>query len=288
MRGNSTVTVAREGPSAPSICMVVPSYNQAEWIESCLNSIIMQKEPEDQLIVVDGYSTDGSQEVIEKVESSIDVTIVEEDQGQADALRKGFAHANSDICGYLNTDDLLLPGTLNYVRHYFNNNPEVDAIYSHRIFMDDANRIVRFWVIPFHSNYCMNRWDYIPQETCFWRRSLMQEVGTIDSDLQFAMDYDLFIRMMQRGRVKRVNRFLAAFRDHPRSKTRQLYGTIGQEEVASIQEKYGIRFHWYDRIIGNLYGQLVLKLGLLFRLAVFPAARTSLEKRIQSASRIKV
>lgn len=92
----------------------------------------------------------------------------------------------------------------------------------------------------------------------------MQKVGNIDPDLQFAMDYDLFIRMMEHGKFQHVHRFLAAFRNHPSSKTNTVYETTGKKEISEILCKHGINLHWYDRIIGNLFGQTVIRLGLLY------------------------
>ncbi|MGH8553333.1 MAG: hypothetical protein ACRERS_08560, partial [Methylococcales bacterium] len=123
------------------------------------------------------------------------------DAGQSAAVAQGFALR--DILAYLNSDDVLLPGTLNFVADFFEGHAEVDLVYSHRCFIDAENRVTGFWILPPHSNFMMRRWDLIPQETCFWRRSLFEKIGNIDKSYGFAMDYELFVRYMLVGRFKR-------------------------------------------------------------------------------------
>ena len=88
--------------------------------------------------------------------------------------------------------------------------------------MREDGVVESYWLLPPHSNTLMKRWDYIPQETCFWRRRIYDAVGGVDPGFQFALDYDLFVRFMERGRMQRRNRFLGAFRKHAASKTASL------------------------------------------------------------------
>lgn len=162
------------------------------------------------------------------------------DAGQSAAVAQGFALR--DILAYLNSDDVLLPGTLNFVADFFEGHAEVDLVYSHRCFIDAENRVTGFWILPPHSNFMMRRWDLIPQETCFWRRSLFEKIGNIDKSYGFAMDYELFVRYMLVGRFKRVNRFLAAFRIHDQAKTSTHLASKGAKEVDDIRSRYRISF----------------------------------------------
>ena len=120
--------------------------------------------------------------------------------------------------GYLNSDDMLAPDTLHFIADYFQAHPKIDAIYSHRCLVNAQNRVVGYWILPSHNNYLMQRFDLIPQETCFWRRRLFETAGNIDASYRFAMDYDLFVRFMKQGVMARVNRVLArsAFTTNPR------------------------------------------------------------------------
>src|SRR4029077_19819305 len=94
------------------------------------------------------------------------------DKGQAHAIARGFEPTSGDIMADLNSGDLLAPGTLHFVAHSFERHPDVDFIYSHRCIIDTDDRVVGYWFLPPHINYLMCQLDLIPQETCFWRRSL--------------------------------------------------------------------------------------------------------------------
>ena len=240
------------------VTVVTPSFNQAEFLERTLLSVFRQEGADFEYIVVDGQSTDGSVDILESYRDKIHHLVIEPDSGQADALRKGFEHATGDVLCYLNSDDILLSGSLKRVVAYFQANPDVEAVYSNRVFVDESDRITKFWILPPHSDYCMSRWDFIPQETCFWRRSLMEKSGSIDPTYGFALDYDLFVRMMQKGRFKRVSKFLAAFRVHPTAKSSTLYETTGRQEIARVQSENGIRIHWYDALLKYLFGAVIL------------------------------
>ena len=150
---------------------------------------------------------------------------------------------------YLNSDDMLAPGALEFVAQYFQDHPEVDMVYSHRVIVDDSNKVTGHWILPQHSDWYMQRWDYIPQETCFWRRSIYEKVGGIDRTYRFALDFDLFVRFMRAGAcIRRVDRFLGAFRVHEVSKTSsELHEGTVHPEVARVWRKYKVRLaRWQE------------------------------------------
>jgi glycosyltransferase involved in cell wall biosynthesis len=227
--------------SYPRISVVTPSYNQGDYVEWTVRSVLEQRYPGLEYILLDGGSTDSS---IYRLRPYIDKFSFYQsapDGGQSDAIAKGFSISTGDIMAYLNSDDMLLPGTLNYVAHFFEHNPSVDFIYGHRCIIDAHNKIIGHWILPPHNNFMMRRWDLIPQESCFWRRSLFEKYGNIDKALQFAMDYDLFVRFMRTGRFRRVDRFLSAFRIHQAAKTTNLLSSVGTKEVKIIQRRHQIR-----------------------------------------------
>lgn len=232
--------------------VVVPTLNQGSFLEACLGSILTQNIEDLELIVVDGGSTDQSIDVLNRFAPDISHLVIEPDDGQADALIKGFDLATGDIQCYLNSDDAFLPGVLKRVQTYFADHLGIDAVYSDRIFVDEFNQLLKCWRLPFHVDYLMARWDYIPQECCFWRKDLYQRTSGIDRTLQFAMDYDLFIQFMRQGNIKHVNEFFAIFRQHPESKTVKLNESQGQHELQLLKDRYGIRHYPFDRIVGGL------------------------------------
>jgi len=227
----------------PRISLVTPSFNQARFIGWTVRSVFLQRYPELEYIMMDGGSTDGTMQVLEPYANRFAYLVSERDKGQSDAICRGFARATGDIMAYLNSDDMLAPGTLAYVARYFQDHPEVDAVYSHRCTVDEHNNVLWYWLLPEHSDWYMTRWDLIPQETCFWRRRLFEKAGTIDPSYRFAMDYDLFVRFMRAapGRMRRLDRFLGVFRQHDDAKTTKLMETVGADEIKRVWNYYDIR-----------------------------------------------
>ena len=162
----------------------------------------------------------------------------EVDKGQADAIAKGFSKLNGDIMAYLNSDDLLMPGALRFVGGFFATHPDIDVIYGHRITIDETGQEVGRWVLPRHDPEAIRHFDYIPQETLFWRRTLYDKVGGISPSFQFAMDWDLLLRFVACGaRFSRVPYFLACFRVHNKQKTHTLLESIGKREIACLMAR---------------------------------------------------
>ncbi|HXE54271.1 MAG TPA: glycosyltransferase family 2 protein [Tepidisphaeraceae bacterium] len=253
--------------TVPRISIVTPSYNQAPFIEWTVRSVLLQRYPELEYIVMDGGSTDGSREILDRYSNRFAHYVSEKDKGQADAVARGLEKSTGQIMAYLNSDDMLAPGALWFVANFFDRHPDVAAIYSHRCTVDESNIAFSYWILPPHSNYLMCRWDLIPQETCFWRRSLFEKCGNVDPSFRFALDYDLFLRYMHGGRFERVNRFLGAFRYHRNAKTSTIFHDVGKAEIDQVQAKHGIRFRKGESLIGSLFSLYVQRCGLKHRLA---------------------
>ena len=231
------------------ISIVTPSFNQGNFIERTFRSVLLQGYPALEYIVMDGGSTDRTCDVLSKYRNRFAYVVSEKDKGQADAIARGLARTNGDIMAYLNSDDVLAPGTLRFVNEFFRAHPSIDAIYSHRMAIDENDRVLWYWILPTHLNYFMRRWAYLPQETCFWRRRLYEKAGNIDGSYRFAMDYDLFVRYMKIGKFRRVNRFLAAFRVHGESKTSMQLESIGLSEIRRVWERHGIKWRKCDPLL---------------------------------------
>jgi hypothetical protein len=126
--------------------------------------------------------------------------------------------------------------------------------------------VIKYWKLPPHVDYLMGRWDFIPQEACFWRRSAMEQVGGIDPTYQFAVDYDLFARMMAaRMRFRHVADFFAVFREHASSKTSARLEDIGFAEMERVRERHGFRIRKPDWLLGALFYGLLVARSALFR-----------------------
>jgi glycosyltransferase involved in cell wall biosynthesis len=215
----------------PIIAIVTPTFNQGQTLSATIQSVLQQNYPEVQYAVVDGGSTDETKNVLARYRPELSYCVSEPDNGQADAIAKGFAALQGDVMAYLNSDDMLMPGALSFVGKYFARHPHIDVIYGNRVIVDESGREVGRWILPRHNSESIRHFDYVPQETLFWRRSLYEKVGGINSAFHFAMDWDLFLRFIAAGaRVRRVPYFLACFRIHPRQKTHTLSDTVGERE----------------------------------------------------------
>jgi glycosyltransferase involved in cell wall biosynthesis len=232
------ITVPRD--EWPVISIVTPSYNQAGFLPRTIESVLGQEYPRLEYIIQDGASTDGTPDILEKYRGRLAHVESSRDNGQAHAINLGFRHANGEILAYLNSDDLLLPGALHYVADYFRRHPEVDVIYGHRVIVNEHDEEIGRWVLPPHNDHILFWADYVPQESLFWRRGIWEKIGArLDESYQFALDWDLLLRFVQAGaRIRRVPRFLAAFRVHPRQKTSARIDDLGTEEMGRIREKY--------------------------------------------------
>src|ERR1700712_252528 len=139
----------------PRFTIVTPSYNQAQYVGMTARSVLLQRYPNLEYILMDGGSKDGTQKVLEPYLDRFAYYVSEKDKGQADAIHRGFARSTGEYMGYLNSDDMLAPGALQTVADYFADNPDVDVVYSHRCTVNSANRMMWYWILPEHSNYRM-------------------------------------------------------------------------------------------------------------------------------------
>lgn len=206
---------------APTISIVTPSYEQGRYLERTIYSVLNQSYPKLEYVVQDGGSSDETLQVLKHFGESLSHWASEPDDGQADAINRGFAHTSGEIMAYLNSDDLLLPGSLAYVARYFARHPKVDVVYGHRLLIDEHDGQIGTWVLPRHDDQTLTFADYIPQETLFWRREVWERTGgKIDTSFKFAVDWDLLLRFREAGaRMVRLPRFLGAFRVHAEQKT---------------------------------------------------------------------
>jgi glycosyltransferase involved in cell wall biosynthesis len=210
----------------PLISIVTPSFNQATFIYEALQSVQIQNYPKYEHLVIDGMSADGTVELLQMLSDSPEYNKIswssEKDDGQSEALNKGFRQAKGDIIGWLNSDDRYLPDCFAQVVNAFEQNPDVDIIYGdYRIIDDHGNVIKTKHEIEFNKFILFyHRVLYIPTTTTFFRSRVFKEENWLDERLQFAMDLELFIRLALKGyRFMHISKVLADFRLQPNSKT---------------------------------------------------------------------
>ncbi len=230
------------GPTDPPlISIVTPSFNQAEFLGATINSVLAQGYPKLEYIVQDGGSQDGTLKVLEELSGSLAHWESTPDGGQANAVNLGMRRATGDILAWLNSDDLLLPGSLAYVAAHFERHPEVDVVYGNRILIDAEGRDIGRWIMPPHDEETLRWADYVPQETLFWRRGIWEAIGgCLDEDFHFALDWDMLLRFREAGaRMARLPRFTGAFRIHDLQKNYTIGHVHGREVRKLIGRTHG-------------------------------------------------
>lgn len=252
----------------PKISVVTPSYNQGAFVEQTIRSVLLQRYPNVEYVMMDGGSTDETTEILERYAPFFSYVTSARDAGQSDAIRRGFERCSGEIMAYINSDDLFGPDTFYVVADFFDKHPEIDAVYSHRCGIDAGGTVSWVWYLPPHVDYLMKRWDLIPQETMFWRRRLYERVGGIDDTFRFAMDYDLFVKFMEHGKLFRNDRFHGAFRQHDNAKTSQLLATVGAAEIQRVWRDHGTKVNYLDPVLGNAFSK-----GVELRSNVFVQAK---------------
>lgn len=223
----------------PSISIITPSFNHGRFIERTITSVLNQQYPGLQYIVQDAASTDETLDVLNRYSSVLAHVESAPDTGFGNGINRGFGHATGEIMGWLNSDDLLLPGALSYVGRYFAEHPDVDVVYGHRVVIDEHDAEIGRWVLPPHDSEVLTWADYVPQETLFWRRRIWDKAGgAIDESFRFAIDWDLLLRFREAGATfARLPRFLGAFRVHPHQKTSAEMSSIGIQEMNRLRER---------------------------------------------------
>lgn len=205
----------------PTVSIITPSYNQAEFLEETIQSILQQEYSKIEYIIVDGGSTDGSLDIIQSYEEELSGWISENDMGQTDAINKGFDMATGDIFAWLNSDDTLLPGAVSSAVHFLQENPWVGMVYANAFYIDEqGERMARYPAGPTNYKKLRRGVNTIPQQTMFFRSILWDIVGPLDPSFYYAMDYDLWVRIAAVTPIAFHDEYWAHFRLHSGSKSR--------------------------------------------------------------------
>ena len=204
----------------PLVTIVTPSFNQAKYLEETIQSVLAQDYPNIQYIIIDGGSTDGSVEIIRKYQDQLAFWVSEKDQGQTDAINKGFARAKGEILAWLNSDDTYLPNAISEAVEFLRTHPEIGLVYGDTNFIDAVGQIIGRFNAQQSSYKRLRRGGvYIPQQSAFWRADLWRQVGSLDPSFYFAMDYDLWVRLAKISGIRYVPKVWANFRLHGDAKT---------------------------------------------------------------------
>lgn len=203
------------------ISVIMPSYSQADYVEEALLSALDQDYPHKEVLFLDGGSTDGTMEIVNRHRDRLAVCVSERDDGQSDAMRKGFERASGDVLTWLNTDDILLPGALAEVARVFEGNPGCEWAFGNIVWIDADGAVIR-------CGRGEDWWPILPRvgtltaagPSAFFAKSLYDRVGGINLDLHYKMDTELWWRFAMAGaRYHRLRRYTWAYRLHETAKT---------------------------------------------------------------------
>ncbi len=204
----------------PLVSIVTPSYNQAHFIEETIQSVLGQDYPLIEYIIVDGGSTDGSAEIIQRYADRLGWWVSERDQGQTDAINKGFARAKGEILAWINSDDTYLPQAVSQAVAALQAHPLASMVYGDANLIDEHGAVLGKFPAR-QTDYRRLRQGYvhIPQQAAFFRADLWRKVGPLDPTFYFAMDYDLWVRLAGQAPLVYTPQLWANFRLHQTGKS---------------------------------------------------------------------
>lgn len=240
----------------PIISIITPSYNQGQFIEETILSVLNQIYKNIQYIIIDGDSTDNTMEILEKYRDRIDIIIHEKDKGQTDAINKGFKLAKGDLVGWINSDDILYPECVEKIVNFYTKTPNAVIIYNNYQHIIDRNNKVKQLIhleIPNREHLLCK--DYrIIQQGSFYNSDIVHRIDYLNDKLHYCMDLDLWLRLLDHGNIYGIeNKPLSAFREWEETKTstgrykffREIRKVIKQHGAGLFSPNV-IRTYWYE------------------------------------------
>ena len=249
----------------PKISIVTPSYNQGEFLEETIRSVLLQNYPNLEYIVIDGGSTDNSLDIIRKYEKHMSCWVSEKDEGQADAINKGLSMSTGEIVAWLNSDDFYEKDILTTVASEISVGKNKFIVVGDIWAVDRSGTIMRKWhtraptllsLIFQYRAYLVRGLVFMPnQPAVFWHRQVLEEIGLLRKELYYAMDYEYWLRMLSHEyRFYKMDHVLANYRFHERAKSAHgwkpfssSWKKIGREYFLQLPKQQRIKavFYWW-------------------------------------------
>ncbi|WP_305046603.1 glycosyltransferase family 2 protein [Geoalkalibacter sp.] len=220
------------------ISIVTPSFNQGEFLEETIQSVICQKYKNFEYIIIDGGSTDNSVEIIEKYKNNLSYWISEKDHGHGDALNKGFAKSTGEIMAWINSDDKYTPWAFSTVSQIFQEFPHVEWIVGYNSWWNIHGSMIKAKRVPVNIyDYLIGNSSWIQQESVFWRRSLWERAGGyIDSSFKFMVDGELWSRFFLHSDLYSVDSILGGYRMHGKNRALENWEKCNLEMISAIKK----------------------------------------------------
>lgn len=274
----------------PKISIVTPNFNKAQYLEKTILSVLSQDYPNLEYIIVDGGSTDGSVDIIKKYSERLTYWVSEPDNGVYYAIRKGFEHSTGEIMAWIGSDDMYHPNSFFTVAQIFSECPQVSWLEGAQANYDENGRVVGVEASPYfnHLAFLMHRFQWVQQESTFWRRELYEKVGGLGTDYKLAGDFDLWMRFSRHEKMYITNALIGGFRhsDQQLSKDLDTYFS----EVENIISKEPMSFEEQKQIKTLKKNQRVVALLKKFKILNWHAINKRLmmpfveEERLQRIS----
>ena len=247
----------------PRISIITPSYNQGQYIEQTIQSILSQDYPDLEYLVVDGGSSDNTIDILKRYEDQLSWTSGK-DRGQTHAINMGFQQTSGDVISFINSDDCLETGALHKVGKFFLNHPHAYWVTGKCRIVDRNDHEIRkiitvyknFW-LEFHDCQILKVINFISQPATFWRRQVNIEIGDLDEKLVYTMDYDYWLRISKRYELNFLNSYLARFRIHPQSKSGLSFSGLFDAEYLTAKEHVSSQFYLFLHKIHSSLAKLV-------------------------------
>ena len=213
----------------PLVSIITPSYNQGVYLEATIQSVLNQTYPQLEYIVVDGGSTDGSPQIVQSYADRLSWWVSEPDQGQADAINKGFRKARGEIIAWLNSDDLYLPWTVPEAVEVFRKNPEAGLVYGDAVSADGEGRLLNELRFDSWGIEELLQFNIICQPAVFMKREVLEKVGFLNPSYHFFLDHQLWIRLARETTLIHQPRIWAVSRYHAEAKNITMASLCGDE-----------------------------------------------------------
>lgn len=250
----------------PKISIVTPSFNQAQYLEQTIRSVIDQKYPNIEYIIIDGGSTDGSVDLIRKYESQLSYWVSESDNGQTHAINKGLRRATGDWVAWQNSDDIYLPGSFDGLARASKKHPRAGMILGDMMLIDAGGHPIRDvrYVKPTYRSV-LAEGMVLTNQCAFWRRQVHEQIGFMSEELHYAFDYEWFLRLTKHVSSEHVPAIWGGFRLHEDAKT-SMHGQRFFDENKIILKGRALS-PWWRRFYAGRRFALMLARGQIGYLA---------------------